>query len=93
MGNFLSTISHEIRTPLNAVIGMTELLLDSDLSQQQNELAQTIHSSGELLLRLINDILDLSKIEARKLAIRSDLFSIRALVHECTRIMDASIQV
>ncbi len=92
MSDFLSTISHEIRTPLNAVIGMTEILIDSELTPQQQELAVTIHSSGELLLRLVNDILDLSKIEAKKLAIRSESFSIRAILEESARIMEASIK-
>ncbi len=92
MSDFLSTISHEIRTPLNAVIGMTEILIDSNLTPQQQELAVTIHNSGELLLRLVNDILDLSKIEAKKLAIRSESFSIRAVLEETARIMEASIK-
>ncbi|MEA5443727.1 ATP-binding protein [Cyanobium gracile] len=92
MSVFLSTISHEIRTPLNAIIGLTDVLMDTSLSPNQSELVHTIHTSGELLLRLINDILDLSKIEAKKLSVRLDPFSIGDLVGECARIMDASIQ-
>ena len=74
--DFLATMSHEVRTPMNGVLGLTEMLLDTDLDEQQRGYAETLHRSGEALLGILNAVLDLSKIEAGKLVLEPVAFEL-----------------
>ena len=86
---FISVVSHEMRTPLNAIIGMADLLRDTQLTNEQADMLQTLRGSSRIMLSLVEDVLDFSKIEAGKLALEKADFDVHALVNSTCRILSA----
>ncbi|WP_082124154.1 hybrid sensor histidine kinase/response regulator [Lysobacter capsici] len=84
---FLATLGHEVRTPMTGVLGMSELLLDTSLDERQRGYTQSIRRAGEHLLRLVNDALDLARIESGKLELADEAFDLRALVDQAAELM------
>lgn len=90
---FLTNVSHELRTPLNGILGITELLLEDEVTEDQRIALATVHGSGKILLSLINDLLDLSRLEAGRIELQAEEFDPRALIRESVNLVEQAAKL
>lgn len=89
---FMATVSHEVRTPLNAIIGMVDMTLGTELNNKQREYLTSVQFAADSLMRIVNDVLDISKIETGKVAVVNEAFNITELVEDVTTIFRGTIE-
>ncbi len=89
---FLANMSHELRTPLNAILGLTDLVLEGPLTAEHRESLEIVKNSGENLLKIVNDVLDFSKLEAKRVELHLEDFSLRHLVRQTVEFLSVTLR-